>query len=331
MPDQTEPATAGTRARDKVVTADPAVRCGVHRDGMSRRSRQRQRQQVRLESRRLQRIHQHQPERGAAVLLRDTAHVVAHPHRRRAARRIRRVRLAQVRLRLHQRTSSGRYALDTHQAAPHITERCVFTLTPKGLQLTEIAPGLDLERDVLTHIGFDPVIVGEPALMDPESSKPTPWTGAGICSTFHSPIDAPTTRPRNRLPQLGGASRFARRPTSTPSKRRSAPDSRRSDKKYRLWSTTTTSISPEARRRLSRISSQNCRTFLDRHPVQHEFVPDASNSANTSFAAASYRICTKATAKRPRTRSASEPGLPTRQRTRERPILSPRPADHEGK
>ena len=48
----------------------------------------------------------------------------------------------------------------------YVTERCVFQLTPGGLELIEIAPGVDLEKDVLAHIGFDPIIRGEPKLMD---------------------------------------------------------------------------------------------------------------------------------------------------------------------
>ncbi len=47
-----------------------------------------------------------------------------------------------------------------------MTERCVFRLTPEGLELIEIAPGVDLDKDVLAHIGFEPIIRGEPKLMD---------------------------------------------------------------------------------------------------------------------------------------------------------------------
>ena len=39
-------------------------------------------------------------------------------------------------------------------------------LTPDGLELIEIAPGVDLERDVLAHVGFTPINGGEPKLMD---------------------------------------------------------------------------------------------------------------------------------------------------------------------
>ena len=64
------------------------------------------------------------------------------------------------------RTFSGREALRRGQPVLYVTERCVFRLHERGLELTEIAPGLDLERDVLALMGFAPVIERAPALMD---------------------------------------------------------------------------------------------------------------------------------------------------------------------
>jgi len=67
---------------------------------------------------------------------------------------------------VEQRTFSGQYAAAAGQPVLYVTERCVFRLTPDGLELIEIAPGIDLEKDVLAHVGFAPIIDGEPKLMD---------------------------------------------------------------------------------------------------------------------------------------------------------------------
>jgi propionate CoA-transferase len=64
------------------------------------------------------------------------------------------------------RTFSGDYALKRGQSVLYVTERCVFRLTPDGLELTEVAPGIDIRRDILAHMDFTP-IVGAPQPMDP--------------------------------------------------------------------------------------------------------------------------------------------------------------------
>jgi len=63
-------------------------------------------------------------------------------------------------------TFSGKTALLTQQPVLYVTERCVFTLTPEGMELTEVAPGIDLQRDILSKMAFRPVIRGKVKLMD---------------------------------------------------------------------------------------------------------------------------------------------------------------------
>ncbi len=64
------------------------------------------------------------------------------------------------------RTFSGRHAAARGQAVLYVTERCVLRLTAEGLELTELAPGLDLERDVLSQMDFRPLLPRDPVPMD---------------------------------------------------------------------------------------------------------------------------------------------------------------------
>jgi len=59
---------------------------------------------------------------------------------------------------VEQITFSGRFAREARQSVLFVTERCVFSLTPDGLELTEVAPGIDVERDILAHMKFRPII-----------------------------------------------------------------------------------------------------------------------------------------------------------------------------
>jgi propionate CoA-transferase len=71
------------------------------------------------------------------------------------------------------RTFSGRYAAARGQPVLYVTERCVFALTDEGLELTEVAPGIDIERDILARMQFAPR-VRAPRSMDARIFWPEP-------------------------------------------------------------------------------------------------------------------------------------------------------------
>lgn len=67
---------------------------------------------------------------------------------------------------VQQITFSGKYAREHGQKVTYVSERCVFVLTEKGLMLTEIAPGVDLQKDILDKMEFTPLISPNLKLMD---------------------------------------------------------------------------------------------------------------------------------------------------------------------
>ena len=67
---------------------------------------------------------------------------------------------------VQQITFNGSYSLSTNQKILYVTERAVFELTGEGVTLREIAPGVDLEKDVLSRMSFRPVIASDLKQMD---------------------------------------------------------------------------------------------------------------------------------------------------------------------
>lgn len=75
---------------------------------------------------------------------------------------------------VEQVTFSGRYAMEHGQEVLYITERAVFRLTAGGLLLTEIAPGIDLQTQILDKMEFVPLVSPNLKLMDERIFRPEP-------------------------------------------------------------------------------------------------------------------------------------------------------------
>ena len=71
-------------------------------------------------------------------------------------------------------TFSSKQAIQNKQEILYVTERCVFKLVKDGIELIEIAPGVDLEKDILAHMGFKPIIAKQLKLMDERIFKDKP-------------------------------------------------------------------------------------------------------------------------------------------------------------
>ncbi|ALG69220.1 acyl CoA:acetate/3-ketoacid CoA transferase [Beggiatoa leptomitoformis] len=71
-------------------------------------------------------------------------------------------------------TFNGQYALEKGQKVLYITERAVFRLTPEGMLLIEIAPGVDVDKDILANMDFKPLIAHDLCEMDKRLFKKIP-------------------------------------------------------------------------------------------------------------------------------------------------------------
>ncbi|GEM_PF-1572207 len=68
---------------------------------------------------------------------------------------------------VEQVTFSGNYARKKGTEVFYVSERCVLKLGEKGLHLIEIAPGIDMQKDVIDLMDFKPIIETQPKLMNP--------------------------------------------------------------------------------------------------------------------------------------------------------------------
>ncbi len=78
---------------------------------------------------------------------------------------------------VEQITFSGKYAKAWQQIL-YVTERCVFKLIDGTMTIIEIAPGIDLDKDILAHMDFQPAIAENLKLMDPGIFREK-WGGLG--------------------------------------------------------------------------------------------------------------------------------------------------------
>ena len=73
---------------------------------------------------------------------------------------------------MEQITFSGEYGQTTGQKILYVTERAVFELRREGVTLIEIAPGIDLQNEVLDQMCFKPLIASDLKSMDPRIFRP---------------------------------------------------------------------------------------------------------------------------------------------------------------
>ncbi len=92
---------------------------------------------------------------------------------------------------LEQVSFNGRFAWENGQEVLFVTERAVFRLGEAGLELVEIAPGADLQRDVLDRMHFKPRV--SPHLCEMDARLFRPGT-SGIGDLIRS-------RPRLNIPE----------------------------------------------------------------------------------------------------------------------------------
>jgi propionate CoA-transferase len=92
--------------------------------------------------------------RGLQVEIRDGVHITSEGSLGKFVPRVRQI------------SFNGHLARERGQQVRYITERAVFALDDDGIVLTEVAPGIDLEREVLSRMGFRPRVAADLRTMD---------------------------------------------------------------------------------------------------------------------------------------------------------------------
>lgn len=90
---------------------------------------------------------------------------------------------------------NSQFASEQGRVAVFVTERAVFDVTPDGLRLIEVAPGIDVERDVFAHMAFRPSVSEKLVAMDARLFNAAPM---GLVEDLHA-APSGARRPRRFL------------------------------------------------------------------------------------------------------------------------------------
>ena len=92
---------------------------------------------------------------------------------------------------VEQVTYSGTFGRERGQRVLYVTERAVFRLGASGVELIEIAPGIDVQRDIIARMGFAPKIAAPLATMDARLFRPERLNLANDLSKRQPPLRSP--------------------------------------------------------------------------------------------------------------------------------------------
>lgn len=123
---------------------------------------------------------------------------------------------------VEQITFNGDLACRRGQAVFYVTERAVFQLTEQGLELIEIAPGIEVRTQILDRIPF-PVIVRQPKPMNPRIYNPKPMGLAQLLGA--DVVDGCVVAPADELERRRDARKRRRLTAKSPADTAAAPGS----------------------------------------------------------------------------------------------------------